>query len=122
MPYLVDTNVVLWAWHAPHKARRDHLELLERESDVYVSVASIWEISIKAAIGKLRTVDNVADALIATGYQILPIKIEHAEAVRFLPLHHRDPFDRLLIAQARIEGMTLMATNRKFSRYDVALA
>ncbi len=120
--YLVDTSIVLWAWHAPERLSREQRTLLSGEAEFNVSIATIWEISIKAAIGKLETVANVADALISTGYLILPIKPGHAEAVRHLPLHHHDPFDRMLIAQARSEGLTIITADKQFSRYDVELA
>ncbi|MDN5928222.1 MAG: type II toxin-antitoxin system VapC family toxin [Hyphomicrobiales bacterium] len=120
--YLVDTNVVVWGWHEPHRVPGRLRRLLEADGDFYVSVASIWEICIKAAIGKLVTVQNVSGALLDTGYRILPIKVEHVEAVRYLPLHHRDPYDRLLICQARLEELRLVATDRQFSNYDVMLA
>jgi PIN domain nuclease of toxin-antitoxin system len=120
--YLVDTNVIVWGWHEPRCIPRRLRRLLEGEGDFYVSVASIWEICIKAAIGKLVTVQNVSGALTDTGYRILPIKVEHVEAVRYLPLHHRDPYDRLLICQARLEELTLVATDHQFSNYDVMLA
>lgn len=120
--YLVDTNIVLWAWHEPHRLPQRILEILETDADFHVSVATIWEICVKVAIGKLETVDNVAEALISTGYRILPIEIEHAEAVRWLPLHHRDPFDRMLIVQAQIERLTMLATDEHFSAYDLVIA
>lgn len=120
--YLVDTNIILWAWHEPHRIRRRHLDILASDAPLYVSIATIWEICIKVSIGKLKTVNHVADALIETGYILLPIKIEHVEAVRDLPLHHREPFDRLIIAQARVEGMTLVSSDGDFAAYGVALA
>ena len=120
--YLVDTNVIVWGWHEPQRVPERLRRLLEGDGDFYVSIASIWEISIKAAIGKLVTVQNISEALMETGYRILPIKVEHVEAVRYLPLHHRDPYDRLLICQARLEELILVATDRQFSNYDVMLA
>ena len=120
--YLVDTNIVLWGWHEPHRLSQKQRALLASEAELCVSVATIWEICIKAAIGKLETVPNIADALISTGYVILPIKPEHAEAVRNLPFHHHDPFDRLLIAQARLESLMIVTADRHFSRYDIDLA
>ena len=119
--YLVDTNIVLWGWHEPHRLSQTQRSLLATDAEFNVSVATIWEICIKAAIGKLETVPNVTEALIATGYLIMPINSEHAEAVRSLPLHHHDPFDRLLIAQARLEGLTIITADRHFSGYDVKL-
>ncbi|MBN9241435.1 MAG: type II toxin-antitoxin system VapC family toxin [Mesorhizobium sp.] len=120
--YLVDTNIVLWGWHEPHRLSQKQRSLLTTDAEFHVSVATIWEICIKAAIGKLETVPNVAEALIATGYLILPIKPEHAEAVRDLPLHHHDPFDRLLIAQAQLENLSVVTADGHFSNYDIKLA
>jgi PIN domain nuclease of toxin-antitoxin system len=120
--YLVDTNIVLWAWHEPHRVPRRHLDLLATDAEFHVSVATIWEICIKVAIGKLDTVDNVSEALVSTGYRILPIKIEHAEGVRHLPLHHGDPFDRLLIVQAQLEKLTMITSDHRFGTYDLAMA
>lgn len=120
--YLVDTNIVLWAWHEPHRLSREQSALLATEAEFSVSVATIWEISIKAAIGKLETVADVTAALRSTGYLILPVEAAHAEAVRRLPLHHHDPFDRMLIAQAQIERLTLVTADRHFSLYEVELA
>jgi len=120
--YLVDTNIVLWGWHEPHRLSQKQRSLLASEAEFHVSVATIWEICIKAAIGKLETVPNVAEALISTGYLILPIKTEHAKAIRDLPLHHHDPFDRLLIAQAQLEELTVITADRHFASYDVGLA
>lgn len=120
--YLVDTNIILWSWHEPHRIRRKHRDILASDAPLHVSVATIWEICIKVSIGKLKTVDRVADALIDTGYILLPIKVEHVEAVRHLPLHHGEPFDRLIIAQAQIEGMTLVSSDGDFPKYDVRLA
>jgi PIN domain nuclease of toxin-antitoxin system len=120
--YLVDTNIVLWGWHEPHRLSQRQRSVLADDAEFNVSVATVWEICIKAAIGKLETVPNVTDALISTGYQLLPIRPEHAEAVRHLPLHHQDPFDRLLIAQARMEGLRIVTADRHFSSYEVELA
>lgn len=120
--YLVDTNIVLWAWHEPHRISQRHLELLATDAEFQVSVATIWEICIKVAIGKLDTVSNIADALVSTGYRILPITIQHAEAVRHLPRHHGDPFDRMLIVQAQTERLTMITTDQRFKAYDLVIA
>jgi PIN domain nuclease of toxin-antitoxin system len=119
--YLVDTNLLVWAWHEPHRIPKRYVELFSGEGDFYVSVASIWEIAVKVSVGKLVTVPDVTEAIISSGYGIVPVLAEHAEAVRDLPFYHRDPFDRMIIAQAKVEGMTLAAMDRRFQRYDVAL-
>lgn len=120
--YLIDTNIVLWTWHEPHRVSRKHREILASSARRYVSFASIWEINIKVSIGKLDTVENVAGALLDTGYVLLPIKLAHIEAVRHLPFHHREPVDRLIVAQAQCERLTLMTGDRQLAAYDVQLA
>jgi PIN domain nuclease of toxin-antitoxin system len=77
--------------------------------------------SIKAGSGKLKTVDNIAEKLLLTSFSILPIEPRHAEAVRTLPHHHRDPFDRMLIAQAMAEKLSLLTVDRHFTLYDVTI-
>jgi PIN domain nuclease of toxin-antitoxin system len=114
---LLDTHLLLWALGAPArlppKARR-----IIRDADVYVSAASIWEISIKAALGKLR-VDpcEVLAALEPAGFLSLPIAGEHAARVASLPPVHRDPFDRVLVAQALEEPMRLLTDDAVLGAY-----
>jgi PIN domain nuclease of toxin-antitoxin system len=120
--YLVDTNILLWSWHEPRRVPKRLVEVLEGEGTFYVSLISIWEINIKVSIGKLETVSRVADAVRATRYQILPVTEDHVEAVRHLPLHHRDPYDRILIAQAMSENLVVLTSDRDFARYDIVLA
>jgi PIN domain nuclease of toxin-antitoxin system len=114
---LIDTHLLLWALGAPArlppKARR-----IIRDADVYVSAASIWEVSIKAALGKLRAdPQEVLEALQPAGFLSLPITGEHAARVASLPPVHRDPFDRLLIAQALEEPMRLLTDDAVLGAY-----
>jgi PIN domain nuclease of toxin-antitoxin system len=114
---LIDTHLLLWALGAPArlppKARR-----IIRDADVYVSAASIWEVSIKAALGKLRAdPQEVLEALQPAGFLSLPITGEHAARVAILPPVHRDPFDRLLIAQALEEPMRLLTDDAVLGAY-----
>jgi len=114
---LLDTHLLLWALSAPARlpvaARR-----LIQDADVYVSAASIWEISIKAALGKL-TADpqEVLAALEPAGFLSLPVAGVHAARVSNLPPVHRDPFDRLLVAQALVEPMRLISTDAALRGY-----
>lgn len=87
--------------------------------EVLVSVASFWEISIKAALGKLGTPEDLPRRVEELGFESLAIAVEHAWAVRRLPHHHRDPFDRLLIAQAQVEGLPILTADPAFDAYDV---
>jgi PIN domain nuclease of toxin-antitoxin system len=88
---------------------------------VYVSAAVAWEIAIKRALGKLDAPDNLAEVIAANGFQPLSISIAHAHAVRSLPLHHRDPFDRMLIAQSLHEGLRLVSRDPQFAAYGTPL-
>ncbi len=91
-------------------------------NEILVSVASIWEIAIKVNTGKLKfPVERLAEMLDAIGFRPLPIEPRHAVAAGGLPRHHNDPFDRMLIAQARIEGLVLVSVDAAFNRYGVAL-
>jgi len=115
---LLDTHLLLWALAAPArlppKARR-----VIRDADVYVSAASIWEISIKAALGKLRADPHeVLAALEPAGFLSLPIAGEHAARVASLPPVHRDPFDRMLVAQALVEPMRLLTDDAVLEGYS----
>jgi PIN domain nuclease of toxin-antitoxin system len=93
------------------------------ETGVWVSAVSIWEISIKAALGRLdvkrNAADELADEMERSGFRRLPIEFEHAFAVRELPLHHADPFDRMLVAQAQCEGLTLITASGIIGDYGV---
>ena len=90
-------------------------------NSVYVSAAVAWEIAIKRSLGKLEAPDDLEAALAANRFQPLPITIPHALAIAALPDHHRDPFDRLLIAQACHEGLTLVSRDQQVARYPVTL-
>ena len=115
MRLLLDTHVFLW-WLADDdrlkKAEREAIR--EPENDVYLSAASIWEIVIKQGLGRLRVPESASVAARRLGLQPLPITFEHAEATATLPPLHGDPFDRILVAQARTETLTLVS-------YDTAI-
>jgi PIN domain nuclease of toxin-antitoxin system len=91
------------------------------ETEVFLSVINASEMTIKASMGKLRAPNDLEQAADHYGFQILPVLLPHATAVRDLPLHHRDPFDRMLIAQALVEGLTLTTTDPNMRRYDVPI-
>jgi PIN domain nuclease of toxin-antitoxin system len=92
----------------------------ERAETVFASAASIWEIEIKRAQGRLRASIDLSDLVDRSGFERLPITFEHAVEAGRLPLVHRDPFDRMLVAQARVEGMTLASADEEIQRYGVA--
>jgi PIN domain nuclease of toxin-antitoxin system len=118
---LLDTHVILW-WLTDDLALSDEVKArLDDEPDVYVSPASLWEVTIKQSIGKLSEPIDVAEEIRDSGFRELPITFHHAIAAGRLPLIHRDPFDRMLVAQAQCEGLTLASRDPHIQRYDVAL-
>jgi PIN domain nuclease of toxin-antitoxin system len=90
-------------------------------SDVFVSVASIWELEIKRSAGRLRTESDLLAGAEAAGFALVPVVAAHAVEAARLPLHHGDPFDRMLVAQARLEGMTLVSNDEQIAKYQVAV-
>jgi PIN domain nuclease of toxin-antitoxin system len=119
---LLDTNAVIWFVAEPETLRGDaHDAIVDAQSDVFVSPVAIWEISIKQAVGRLRAPANLLERLAQEGFAPLAITWDHALAAGELPRHHGDPFDRMLVAQAMIEGLTLISRDRVFVHYDVPL-
>jgi PIN domain nuclease of toxin-antitoxin system len=119
--YLVDTHILLWVLNADSRLSDHHRDIFLAGREVIVSAVSVAEIAIKKSIGKVTLTGDVVDILRSNGIPILGINELHAARLEHLPLHHRDPFDRLLVAQAQIEGLTLVTADRQFSSYDVAL-
>ncbi len=119
MSLLLDTHVVLW-WLADDPTLSDELkDRLDREPDVYLSPATLWEVAIKQSIGKLPHPADLPERIRDSGFRPLPITVDHAIAAGRLPLLHRDPFDRMLIAQARAEHLTLVTRDADIHQYDV---
>jgi len=126
MKYLLDTSVWLWSVGPLERLNREGRELLaDGKQEIYLSAASIWEISIKASLGKLRLPGTpetyIPKRLAEQSIQPLPVFHQHALKVYSLPWHHQDPFDRLLIAQAQAEDMIILTADRAFEKYDVAI-
>lgn len=122
-PLLLDTHVWLWWFTGDRRLGRAARSLIRRSDDVRFSAASAWEISIKRGIGKLlfHGETDIAFEVERGGFTALPVTIAHADEVHRLPAHHRDPFDRMLVAQARIEGLTIISADEVMSRYEVAV-
>jgi PIN domain nuclease of toxin-antitoxin system len=117
---LLDTHVLLWRLNDDKRIPRNILKLIENDSNsIFVSAASAWEISIKKALGKLRAPYDLDGAIRLSDFVHLPVSIPHAILAGQLPLHHNDPFDRLLIAQSIIEGLTLVTRDQRQILYDV---
>ena len=119
---LLDTHALLWALSAPRRLpARVAASLRDPNTEVYVSAVSTWEIAIKSALGKITAdLAAIVDAARAADFEELPITIAHTERLRALPAHHRDPFDRLLVAQAVEEHLTIVTHDRLIAAYSVA--
>ena len=116
--------VFLWYFLNAKSTRRATLTTLETfEGAVYVSAASVWEIAIKSILGRLRLPTDpyafVRHRTTEANFTELPVGIDHAIAIQSLPMHHADPFDRVLIAQAQVDGLVLVTSDRQFEKYNV---
>ncbi len=120
MRLLLDTHVLLWAVLNDPRLTATQAQAIS-EGELYLSSASVWEIGIKRAIGKLDVPEELLDIAADSGCRPLPISWTHAKAAAALPLHHTDPFDRMLIAQARCEGLNLASSDWRLAAYDVNL-
>jgi len=122
MKLLLDTQALLW-WlsDSPQLGRVARNLVADGGNTVYVSAVSAWEMEIKRALGKLNAPDNIEETVAAERFLELPVRIVHTTALRDLPMVHRDPFDRLLVAQARVEGLSLVTSDPVFERYGVSV-
>jgi PIN domain nuclease of toxin-antitoxin system len=118
---LIDTHVLLW-WDRQLRSLSRPLRsaIEDAANDIFVSAASIWEIAIKRATGKLSFRRSIVDTVSEFGFEILPVTGSHAEYAGGLPHHHNDPFDRLIIAQAYLEGMVVGTQDQLMQPYGVA--
>jgi PIN domain nuclease of toxin-antitoxin system len=118
---LLDSHCLLW-WlgGVPISDRADEA-IADLANEVYVSAASIWELEIKSALGKLTIEGDLLGEIETAGLSLLPITAAHGQAAARLPLHHRDPFDRMLIAQAQLESCSIVSRDSTFTAYAVAL-
>ena len=119
MRLLLDTHVLLWWLSAQRLRPKATAAITSADSDVWVSAATVWEMSIKAGLGKLAVPDDLSEQLVHHGFDMLPIGLSHALAVRSLPSLHADPFDRMLVAQANVEDLTLVTRDANIRRYAV---
>ena len=122
MRLLIDTHILLWADERPRMIVPTlRAAMRDETNEIVVSAATVWEIAIKRAIGKLRFDRPIVAVVLALGFEILPVSGAHAEHAGSLPPHHNDPFDRLIIAQAQLEGMVLGTQDRRMRPYGVAM-
>lgn len=121
MRLLLDTQIVLWQLSGARTVAPEARAAIERATELSFSVVSFAEIGVKSSIGKLSVPVELRERILRSGMRILGLSPEHGLGVSELPLHHRDPFDRLLIAQARHEGLTIVTSDERFANYDVAI-
>ena len=122
MRLLLDTHVLLWWFNEPEVLSQQAVAAIAEETNaVYVSAVTIWEAGIKQALGKLRGADDLVSRVREQRLDELPVELEHAAAAARLPSHHNDPFDRILVAQAQAEGLTVVTRDVRLGAYGVAL-
>jgi PIN domain nuclease of toxin-antitoxin system len=122
MKYLLDTHTLLW-WldDNPTLSRKARQVISSEKNIICVSAVNAWEIAIKKSLGKLEAPDNLEEVIELNNFIHLPISIAHALDIGKLPNHHDDPFDRLLIAQAKLEKLTLITRDANIIKYDIAV-
>ena len=121
MRLLLDTHVVIWWLNGDPKLSHGVRDLLQNELEVFISPASLWEITIKQSMGKLDAPADLAETIRDSDFHELPVRHRHTITAGRLQAIHRDPFDRLLVAQAQCEKLTLVSTDEHMPKYDVAV-
>lgn len=122
MKLLLDSNALIWAYARPAELSASVRQAIaDADNDRFVSIAALWEIAIKVSTGKLSLTEDVARIIEDLSLELLPITLAHVRRVETLPSHHRDPFDRMMIAQALEENLTIVTRDRSFRAYGVPL-
>ena len=121
MIVLLDTQVFIWWRGNDSKLGASARKVIVDAQTVFVSVVSAWEAAIKIGLGRMRLADKFEMGIEQSGFEKLSVTFDHAERVAKLPHHHRDPFDRMLVAQAQIEGLRLVSSDRRLGSYDIEL-
>ena len=119
--YLLDTQILLWMDRRPEKISRRLRASLDAGFEIYFSAASAWEVAIKRSLGKLSIAHPLTALTERFGFLELPVTAHYAEIAAELPLHHRDPFDRMIVAQAMEEGLILVTADRRLASYDLRI-
>ncbi len=121
MRLLLDTHVVLW-WLTDDPTLSEEVKtLIDEEPEAYVSPATVWEVTIKHALGKIKQPPDLPERIRDSDFRELPIRFDHAIAAGRLPMIHRDPFDRMLVAQAQCDDLTLVTRDPRIQKYEVPL-
>ena len=121
MKLLLDSHVFLWWKAANPRLTPAMVRAIAEAQEVHVSAATAWELGLKVSLGKLRLPESVEEGIAAAGFTELPVNFRHTREAVVLPPHQYDPFDRMLVAQARCEGLTLMTHDDKIIQYEVAV-
>ena len=126
MKILLDTHIFIWLHEAPQQLSQSATRLLQDlNNELFFSMASAWEIQIKVNLGKLSLSNHIFDMVTTqqrvNNLQLLPIELRHISGLSRLPLHHRDPFDRLLLAQSNVDAMPLLSADAVFDAYDAQI-
>jgi len=116
---LLDTHVALWGLAGDPALSDEFLDRLRHDPDIFLSSVTVWEIAIKQTAGKLAGPADLVERVRDMGFRELPVTSAHVVVAGRLPMHHRDPFDRMLVAQATVEGLTLATRDTDIQRYDV---
>lgn len=122
MNLLLDTHVLLW-WLDDPTLLSEHalISIKDADNEVVVSVVSVWEIAIKKALGKLEAPENLKQMIEDARFTLMPINYEHVWEVKDLPFHHDDPFDRLLVAQTKVENLMLATRDSRLRAYNIPI-
>lgn len=122
MRALLDTRTVLWALADDPRLSAPAREIIESlENDVMVSAVTAWEIAVKVSLGKLKAPENLEEAILDAGLATRVVAFADCAKLRDLPLHHRDPFDRMLVAQALVDGIPIISRDESIARYQVTV-
>jgi len=119
---IVDTHAFIWFISGDKKLSKTARKAIEKANTIYLSVASIWEMAIKISLGKLelgQPFDKINEEIVNNGFELLDINFQHALALSELPFHHKDPFDRMILAQAMTEKIPIISIDQHFPNYDV---
>ncbi len=120
MKYLLDTHIILWWLTEPEKISSKARKIIgDKDNEIYVSSVSFWEMAIKKSLGKLPLINNILELLVAEGFKTLSLMPEESLSVADLPLIHNDPFDRMLVIQAKLNDLVIITADKKIMDYPV---